>query len=87
MDGVAVLYPQFAALRLEREAEGHRCLLPQQLTGLLVRHIFGVTFHFSFSLKMCSHFIGRSHFIVLNPPTALLCGWLGFQMSLPSSVS
>lgn len=49
------------------------------MTDPLVRRIFGVTFHFSLSLKICSHILGCSNFIVLNSPTTMRPDGLGYE--------
>lgn len=63
---------------LEGEAEGHRCLLLfSQMTDLLLKHIFDVTFHFSPPLKICGQWMGHSHSLGLNLMvhyTLSLCG-------------
>lgn len=54
------------------------------MTVPLVRHVFGVNVHFSLSLKICSHFIGCSHFIDLNSPTTVSPAGLGHDCLLPA---
>lgn len=51
----------------EGDAEGRRRLLFfSQMTGLLFRHIFDVTFHFGPPLEICGRLMGHSHSLGLN---------------------